>query len=325
MINHATLPCEILIRDIDKLSYHEWLDIRRQGLGGSDVAAALGLSPWKSPLELCLEKIGEAPKTATEPNESMLWGKKMEIPIRDEFARRTGFPVKPLRSMLRHPCFPFMLANLDGLVDVPDKGLGILEIKTASAFKASEWEDGRCPDHYMLQLQHYLSVTGLDYAIICVLIGGNQLKWTTVAADPELIENLITLESDFWRHVTNKVPPPVDGSSACAEMLTRLYPASNKATPLILPQEADNWIQEYLQAKNDADAAEERKRLAENRLKEVMGEHEKALSLGGSQVSWKNFQTNRIDSARLKAEEPVLYEKLCQVSTSRRLSVSVIK
>ena len=324
-MNGLTLPCDILIQDIDQLTYREWLEVRRQGLGGSDVAAALSLSLWKSPLELYLEKIGEAPKVQTEPNEALTWGRIMEPVIRDEFAKRTGYPVKSLRSMLQHPCYPYMLADLDGLVEVPERGLGVLEIKTASSYAKTDWEGGKVPDHYMLQLQHYLAVSGLEFAVIVVLIGGNQLQWQIVESDLELIENMITLEANFWRHVTEKVPPPVDGSSACSEMLAKLYPVANKEAPLILPQESDGWIQSYLQAKTDADAAEERKRLAENRLKEVMVEHEKAISPGGYQVTWKNFQTSRLDSARLKAEEPAILERYSTTVTSRRFSVSMGK
>ena len=321
MFDHATLPCDILIRDIEQLTYAEWLDVRRQGIGGSDAAAALGLSPWKSPLELYLEKTGEEPKVRTEASESMIWGRILEPVIREEFAKRTGYPVKPLRSMLQHPCYPFLLADLDGVLEVPGKGNGVLEIKTASAYSASDWESGRIPDHYMLQLQHYLAVSGLTFAVITVLTGGNRLTWHLVNADAELIENLIQLESDFWQKVTRRIPPSVDASTACSELLAKLYPVSCNPAPLILPQEADGWIQEFLRAKTDADAAEKRKRLAENRLKEVMGEHERAASPGGGQVVWKTVQSSRLDTARLKQDEPAVLERYTTTVTSRRLSV----
>ena len=318
----TSLACEVLVNNIDDLSYGEWLAIRRQGIGGSDVAAALGLSPWKSSLELYSEKTGEMLQANHETNEALLWGRILEPVIRNEFGKRTGYPVKPMRSMLQHPCFPFMLADLDGLVEVPGQGLGVLEIKTASSFKQSEWDDGKVPDYYLLQVQHYLSVSGLDFAIVCVLLGGNQLKWSRVDADPDLIESLITLESEFWRHVTGKNPPPVDGSSACAGLLSSKYPTSNNPSTLILPSEADAWIQDYLLAKADEDAAIERKRLAENRLKAAMGEHEKAISAVGNQVSWKTVSSSRIDTARLKTEQPAILERYASTVTSRRFSIS---
>ena len=320
-MNGITLPCDILIQDIDKLSYADWLAVRRSGIGGSDVAAAIGLSPWKSPIELWEEKVLGKTQPKND-NDSMLWGRLLEPLIREEFSRRSGLAVQPLGSMLQHPVHKFMLANLDGLVLDPVRGPGVLEIKTASAFKTSEWDANRCPDAYQLQVQHYLEVTGLTYAVIVVLIGGNTLRWLTVEPDKELTDNLVQLEKRFWQQVLTQTPPSVDGSTVCAELLARKYPASSNAAPLILPNEADGWIQDYLQAKEDEDIAAERKRLAENRIKEVMKEHERAISPGGYQATWKTVRSIRIDSARLKKEEPALFEKFATTSTTRRFSIS---
>ena len=315
------LNSKVIVPDIDKLSYAEWLQVRRSGIGGSDAAAALGLSPWKSALELWQEKTYGLSQPRQE-NEAMIFGKLMEPVITKEFIRRTGLTVKPMRSMLQAEQWPWMLADLDGLIEDPKRGTGVFEVKTASAFKQDEWGEDRCPDAYMLQLAHYLAVTGLSYAVICVLIGGNKMQWATVDRDDELITSLVQLEKRFWQHVLTQSPPPVDGSTACAEMLSRKYPSSSNAAPLILPAEADGWIADYLQAKAEEDAAVERKRLAENRIKEVMKNHEKAMSPGGCQTTWKTVQSSRIDSTRLKKEEPALFEKFTTTSATRRFSIS---
>ena len=323
-MNDFSLPCNVLVRDISQLSYQEWLEIRRSGIGGSDAAASLGLSSWKSPIELWEEKVLGKTQPKND-NDSMLWGRLLEPLIREEFSRRSGFAVQPLRSMLQHPVNKFMLANLDGLVLDPVRGPGVLEIKTASAFRMSEWDDNRCPDVYQLQVQHYLEVTGLSYAVIVVLIGGNTLRWLTVEPDKEMTDNLVQLEKRFWQQVLTQTPPSVDGSTVCAELLARKYPASSNAAPLILPTEADGWIQDYLQAKEEEESASERKRLMENKLKEVMKEHEKAISPGGYQATWKTVQSSRIDSARLKKEQPAVLERYTTTVTSRRFSVSMGK
>ena len=325
-MNGFSLPCDVLVRDIGQLSYQEWLEVRRSGIGGSDAAAALGLSPWKSPIELWEEKaLGKTqPRQDSEP---MRWGRLLEPVIRDEFAKRTGYAVSVCRSMLQAPQWPWMQANLDGLIEIPGRGIGVLEIKTASSFKDSDWggnddSQPRCPDSYALQVAHYLAVTGLEYAVLCVLIGGNKLRWLTVERDTELIAHLVELERRFWEHVLSNTPPPVDGSLTCAEMLARKFPVSNNASPLILPTDADDWIRQYWQAKSEEDAAGDRKRLAENRLKEVMGEHEKAVSPDGCQVSWKTVQSCRIDTTRLKKEEPAILERYASTTSSRRFSIS---
>lgn len=318
------LNSKVIVPDIDKLSYKDWLQVRRSGIGGSDAAAALGLSTWKSALEIWQEKVSGQSQPSQE-NESMIWGRIMEPIITREFIRRTGKNIKPMRSMLQATNWPWMLADLDGLIEDPQRGIGVFEVKTASAFKQGEWAEDRCPDAYMLQLAHYMAVTGLSYAVICVLIGGNKLQWITVDRDEELITSLVQLEKRFWQYVLIQTPPPVDGSVACAELLSRKYPLSSNAAPMILPMDADSWIQEYLQAKAEEETAVERKRLAENRIKEVMKEHEKATSPSGRQANWKTVQSTRIDSARLKKEEPALFEKFSTTSSTRRFSISECK
>ena len=315
------LTCDILVPNIDALSYKEWLHVRKSGIGGSDVAASLGLSPWKSPLELWQEKTSEEPPPRTD-NEAMLWGRIMEPVITQEYMRRTGLSVRPMRSMLQHPVHRFMVADLDGFIEDPKKGPGVFEVKTASAFKQSEWADNRCPDAYMLQVQHYLEVTGLSYAVIAVLIGGNNLCSLTIEQDRELIESMVELEQGFWRHVETRTQPPIDGSESASLLLSRRYPSSSNATPLILPQEADAWITDWRQAKIDEDAAADRKRLSENKLKELMQDHEKATSSSGHHVTWKTITANKLDSARLKKEEPAITERYTTTATSRRFSVS---
>ena len=112
-----------------------------------------------------------------------------------------------------------MLANLDGVCEVPDVGTCIFEAKTASAFKAGEWED-TIPDEYQLQIAHYLSVTGYQGAYVAVLIGGNTFRWKFMERDEELISMLVELETAFWRHVQEGTPPPLDGSEASAKFLS---------------------------------------------------------------------------------------------------------
>ena len=320
-MNSISFASDVLVRDIDQLSYAEWLEVRRSGIGGSDAAASIGLSPWKSRYELYQEKISTSPPPRIS-NEAMTWGRLLEPLIREEFSKRSGMAVRPLRSMLQHPSYPWMLADLDGLVEDSNRGVGILEIKTSSAFKSADWEDGKVPDHYMLQLQHYLEVCGLDFAIIAVLIGGNRLQWTQIEKDRELVEQLVELERRFWEYVLTQTPPPVDGSTACTEMLVRKFPTSSNASPLILPTDADDWIRQYWQAKTEEDAAGERKRLMENRLKEAMQDHERAVSPSGHQVSWKTVQSCRIDTTRLKKEEPAILERYASTTSSRRFSIS---
>ena len=137
-----------------------------------------------------------------------------------------------------------MLANLDGVICHPEYGHCIFEAKTASAYKASEWEED-IPQEYQLQIQHYMAVTGLKYTFVAVLIGGNQFKWQLIERDNELIDILIKLESGFWSNVLNNTPPPIDGSEASCKLLDSLYPYGSNKDIIVLPDIANQYVMDY--------------------------------------------------------------------------------
>lgn len=187
------------------LPYEDWLEYRKQGIGGSDAAVVCGISRYKSPVELWMEKTGQLP--SQETGEAAYWGNLLESLVREEFTKRTGISVTKPSALYQSEEHPFMLANVDGLCEDPAHGPCIFEAKTASAYKAGEWEDS-IPDEYMIQIQHYMAVTGYQGAYIAVLIGGNAFRWKFVERDEELIAMLISLEEDFWRHVQMVRPRP---------------------------------------------------------------------------------------------------------------------
>ena len=211
------------------MPYEEWLEHRKQGIGGSDASIVCGINRYKSPVELWLDKTGQLPPQET--GEAAYWGTQLESLVRAEFSKRTNIVVSEPHQLLQSAEHPFMLANLDGVCESPDHGTCIFEAKTASAYKAGEWEDG-IPDEYQLQIQHYMAVTGYAGAYIAVLIGGNTFRWKFVERDEELISMLIQLESDFWSHVQEGTPPPLDGCSVSAKFLAERFPSSKP--PLML-------------------------------------------------------------------------------------------
>jgi putative phage-type endonuclease len=129
------------------MSREEWLSVRGNGIGSSDAAAAVGISPYKSPLELWLEKTSRQPAPDLAANDAVFWGTTLEEIIAKVYAERTGTKVRRLNAVLQHPEYPFMLANLDRVVQHPTDGNGILEVKTAGLFSAPQWEEG-VPDSY---------------------------------------------------------------------------------------------------------------------------------------------------------------------------------
>ncbi len=300
------------------MKYQEWLEYRRRGIGGSDVAAVCGLSKWRSPMEVWLDKTGQIePKPA---GEAAYWGTIMEPIIRQEFADRTGFKIRQVNAILQHKRFKFMQANLDGIVTDPNLGGdGIFEAKTASAYRAAEWEQG-VPEEYQLQVQHYMAVTGLSFAWVAVLIGGNQFVWRLIERDEGIIDLLIQMESRFWKLVETGVAPEIDGSPASTELLNRLYPESKPKSIIDLPVDSYKWVQQFEQFQREEKDAALKKEEAANHLKELLGDSEVGL-IQGRTVTWKTMNNERLDSKALKAAHPEIAVEFIKTSSYRRFTV----
>ncbi|MBD5168950.1 MAG: hypothetical protein HDT20_02315 [Oscillibacter sp.] len=301
----------------ENMPYADWLELRKHGIGGSDASVVCGISRYKSPVELWMNKTGQLPDQ--EAGEAAYWGTQLEPFVRAEFTKRTGIEVRTVNQLLQSEEHPFMLANLDGICEVPDVGTCIFEAKTTSAYKAGEWED-TIPDKYALQLAHYLAVTGYAGAYIAVLIGGNSFKWKFVERDEELISMLIELESAFWDHVQNGTPPPMDGSDASAKFLAARFHDSKPKSQITLPDTAVTLLAQYDEACEQLEIVTEQKQRAENLLKEMMGENEIGTA-GDRVVTWKSVSQERLDSKTLKVEHPTLYKKYANKSSYRRFTV----
>jgi len=299
------------------LSYKDWLEYRRKGIGGSDASVICGINQYKSPIELWAEKTGQLPHQ--EAGEAAYWGTRLENLVCEEFTLRTGIEVIPSNQILQSEEYPFMLANLDGECNHPIYGTCVFEAKTASAYLLGDWEDS-IPDAYMLQVQHYCAVTGYKGAYVAVLIGGNTFKWKFIERDEEIISMLIQLESEFWQHVQDGTPPPLDGSVACATFISKRFPNSIPFSKVNLPDTAASLISQYDSTCELLQEINEKKTETENLLKQMLGENECGVA-GEWLVSWKTVTQERIDSKALKAERPNLYNKYANKTSHRRFSI----
>lgn len=308
----------IIAASTEHMSYEEWLAYRKKGIGGSDASIVCGMNRYKSPVELWMEKTDQLPYQ--EAGEAAYWGTQLEALVRTEFTRRTGMEVNLVPYLLQSEEHSFMKANLDGICEHPEYGPCIFEAKTASAYKCGEWEEDSLPDEYLLQIQHYMAVTGYRGAYIAVLIGGNTFRWKFVERDEELITMLIQLETNFWNHVESSVPPPLDGTDASVKFLTERFPDSIPKSQIRLPDTASPLIMQYETACEKVEQYTMQKQEAENLLKQMMGENEIG-SIASKRIIWKSMSQERLDSKTLKAEHPVLYKKYANKTSFRRFSV----
>ena len=206
-----------------------WLAERKTGIGGSDVAAIIGVSPYKTAVDVFLDKTGQTPDW--EGNEATYWGNVLEDVVAQEYTKRSGAKVQRLNKMLRHPQHEFALANVDRFVvsdgtrvrlnsaGQVEGASGLLECKTASAYKADAWKDGdddAVPTEYVAQVMWYLGVTGLKWADVACLVGGQRYVCKRIKHDAAVIDALFDRCGAFWRdHIlTGKAPEPTTGDDA---------------------------------------------------------------------------------------------------------------
>src|SRR5690606_23572356 len=250
----------------------EWLQIRSRGIGGSEIAAIAGVSPWDTPLSVYLRKIGELPEK--DETEAMRWGRILEPVVAEEYKRRhPDRRVERVNAVLQHPEVPYFLANVDRRVFGDERGPGVLEVKTSSAWMAGRWRED-CPDWVTCQVQWYLGVLGYSWATVAVLIGGQDYREIDIERDDEIIGYLQEIGHRFWReHVEKRVPPAVEANDN--DTVTALYPTDNGQEIDITPL-AQSVLQEYDEAKQAESEAKKRREKAEARLKQLIGEHEAA-------------------------------------------------
>lgn len=283
-----------------------WLAQRNKGIGGSDAASIVGLSPWKSTFSLWLEKTGQVEPEDLSDNEYVYWGTVLEEVVAQEFTKRTGKEVRR-RGLLQHDNIPYLLASVDRMVVGENAGL---ECKTANGFAAKRWDGDEIPDAYYVQCQHYMAVTGAEKWYIAALIGGNRFVWKEIPRNEEDIAALLEAEKNFWALVESKTMPEVDGSEDCTYALTNKF-RGGKAETLVLGAEAGPLLKKIDELSEVIKNAQTTMDEAKNKLRLMLGDYDVGTyQLDGypRKVTWKE-QAGRvtIDSKRLKAEKPDVF------------------
>lgn len=303
-------PALKLVKTQD-LHRDQWLQVRKGGIGSSDAAAAVGLHPYKSQLQLWMEKTGrDGNLPVTNPNDDsspLYWGSLLEPIVAAHYTRRTGHKVRRINAVLQHPEHPWMLANIDrevtGSADVQ-----ILECKTAGIHGSRLWKEG-VPEYVQLQVMHQLAVTGKAAADVAVLLGGQELQVFRIDRDEALIAQLIALERQFWGFVERDEAPPADGSDSADLALRALYPRDSGTTL--------DWSQDLEMSGVFSDLLAVREVLAtqtaleaqvKQRIQQRMGEATRAVFETG-EVSWKRSKDGTyLDTAQLLKDQPELVQ-----------------
>ena len=271
--------------------------LRRTGIGGGDAAAAIGVSPWRTPYDLWREKTtGDGELTV--PNEPMRWGTLLEPVIVAEYSRRTGRALMPIEEMRRHPDLPWMIAHIDRCIAGEPR---ILEVKTARDARGwGEPGSDEIPLHYLVQVHHYLVVSGAEIADIAVLVGGSDFRLYEVRRDDVIAHSLIEQEASFWHQVETRTPPP---PANLGDMITRWGKIA--APGAVTATDSERLVIDQLrlihERRRDLDAAEDE---AKSMLLQALGERGDTLvdAAGNVLASWKLDRGRR--AYTVEAREP---------------------
>lgn len=292
------------LRLVETRSLHrgQWLEFRKGGIGSSDAAAAVGLNPYKSQLELWLEKTGRAAGSEDSPGmeSPMYWGTLLEPYVAQAYQQKTNRRVRKVNAVLQHPTFPFMLANIDReIVGSPE--VQILECKTAGEFGSWLWRDG-VPEYVQLQVQHQLAVTGKAAADVAVLLCGQQLEIHRIERDEDVIARLIVLEARFWEHVETDTPPPADGSASADKALRQLYPGGGDTLDFSEDQRLSGAFAELVTLRRELETKEGQAELLKQTLQQAMGDAARAVFASGEVTYRRAKDGTRLDTQRLTSD-----------------------
>lgn len=327
----------------ENLSREDWLSFRRKGIGGSDAAAVMGMSPFCTKRDLYYDKCGiQAVMDEEEDN----WvakevGHRLEDLVAEIFSRKTGLRVYPIRKMFRHPRYPFMLADVDFFIDFPDGSKGILECKTTNYNCQSKWANDSTPVNYEYQGRHYMSVMNINKMYFACLYGNNENEFFIryMERDLDIEEDLIAEEEYFWKENVEKgiEPPYTEKPDLVLESIRRhCGPADKDAEQVKLDRKYLSNIRQYLELKEqkaqhegEAKKLDEKMKEAYAEIVEEMGTSCTGVLRTGSDeyvVSYNPAYRTGIDKKgleRLKVQHPDVYDDYVNTTESRRFSVKV--
>ena len=282
----------------------DWHELRAKRIGGSDVGAILGVNPYKSIVDVYVDK---TEGSHFKGNNATYWGHVLEGTVLKEFSNRHKELI--VYEVPYSVVNDFLIANLDGALKDKETGdYGVLEIKTTSVWNRREWEEDIIPQSYYAQIQHYLMLTGYKFAYVAVLIGGNEYKEFKVERSEEDIELIRNKSTEFYNeNLLKKIPPMPDGSDAYMQHLKKkaMEIENNKIIELVGFEEKVEMLKNVTREKKELEKTE-------NLLKEeIMLEmiREKTLKAVVGKSKFNILSKKSLDKKKLGKEKPQLLKE----------------
>lgn len=334
MVNKFILEALPNVRVVSTVSQQEneeeWKAVRNKGIGGSDVGAICGVSPFSSARQIYFNKTGqfeEAMQPGAASLERMHFGHLLEPIVADEFRireltvdkNRYGWNLINLDATVCHKDHPWMRANVDRLI-VDEKGnvVGILECKTTSEYNNEEWENGDILMSYIYQLNWYMYILDIKWGAFACLVGGNKFYSYEVYRNDELLrDTILPAVEDFWFNNVLKLREP-ELQAVDTAFANDTYSEVERNSEVVLEdEESDNLAAVVFECKAKIKELEKTMEEAQNRLKDRLKDKEIGYCRNYT-VKWSPRSQTRVDTTLLKTTFPEVYEQ-CKKQTNFRV------
>jgi len=317
--------CRIFDTSRQETNEEAWKAARNRGIGGSDIGAILGESPWTSARQIYLTKTGQytdALEPGAESQERMYFGRLLEPVVASEYSRRTGELLTTVEASLVHKDYDWAIANIDRLiVDKDGKPIGVLECKTASEYAKDDWDEGEIQAIYYYQVQWYLWITGLERGVLACLVGGNKFFHYEIFRNDDLLNDFIIPEAKkFWfDNVLRLVEPEM--AEADSEFVKNLYQDVVKGSEIVFDDDVTNDIARTIFAtKKKIKELEGTLEAALNQMKDRLKEHEIGYTKDHI-VKWSPRQRETLDTKALKQDMPKVYSDYTNITKYRVFTI----
>ncbi len=334
----------LVLVDTKNLPRKEWLDWRRKGIGGSDLAAIMGVSPFRTARDVYYDKLNivSADDEFDDNWVAKEMGTILEPLVARIFRKKTGYEIFQIKKMFHHPEYPFMLADVDYFVRLPDGSTAILEIKTTGEESVKEWwRDGEktVPEYYEAQGRHYMCVTDIDSVFYCCLYGRSEddVIIREIKRDFEYEAEMIFLEQYFWKeHVMTKIPPPYTekGDLVMKSAKSHIGDADKEAPEVSLNESMSLKLDRYVKLQEEKKFYDSHSKKLESEMERIKGTLIMEMDTScravcesngrNYEVTYNPSQKMTIDKdnlLRLELQYPEIYKEFVRPSVSRRFYV----
>jgi len=298
---------------------------RQAGIGGSDAPAIAGVDPYRTELDVYLEKIGDVqPEPPITPEDPRYWGNQLEAPIAEAWAFETGHAIQRRRLPRVSKKYPWLRGNIDRWVVGANEGL---EIKNRGIFRASEYGPSGSDEVLesdILQCTHYMIVYDVKIWNMGVLLGGSDFRTYRIRLNERLAEDYIDLSREFWHHVETEDPPnPVRYEDA-----VKVWRGSMGLTVM-----ADADTLEKVQQLRHVKARMKALGIEEDRIKAEIGSFMRDATdlidpeTGKTLLTWRPQTSSRLDTTAIRERLPQVAEKFTKTTETRvmRLKAEISK